>query len=230
VIPTLNEEDNIRQCLDCVLATDNETPPQVIVVDAGSSDGTCALVASYPNVILVQQPDFKGLKYSSLNHGAALANGDVVIFLDADTLLPKGYQHLIKKKLSSGLYVGGAFEHSFDQWTLFLRFIHLINRIRYRISQRYYGDQAVFCKSEVFRKIGGFPEINIMESARFCDRMKTEGKLCLVLKPIITSSRRFLEQGQVRVFLNDVRIWLMDWLGLSLDASGRAYWSHNHRE
>lgn len=227
VIPTLNEADNIQKCLDRALKSKSENLPQIIVVDAGSIDDTCALVAANIEVLLMKFPDLKGLKYASLNRGAAQAVGDVIIFLDADTLLPENYQQLIESALSDTKLVGGAFEHSFDKRTFFLRIIHFINMIRYRLSHRFYGDQAVFCRREVFRKIHGYPEINIMESARFCDRMKTEGKLCLIKTSIVTSSRRFLEQGQWTVFFNDTRIWLMDLLGLSLNDTGKAYWLYN---
>ncbi|MFT6866293.1 MAG: rSAM/selenodomain-associated transferase 2 [Cyclobacteriaceae bacterium] len=227
VIPTLNEADNIQKCLDHALKCDDENPPQIIVVDAGSIDKTCDIVIGNSTAMLIEAPQLKGLKYASLNLGAAQADGDVIVFLDADTLLPKNYQQQIESALSNTSVVGGAFEHYFDKWTFFLRIVHLINRVRYRLSHRFYGDQAVFCRSKVFKKIGGYPEINIMESARFCDRMKGEGKLCLIKSPILTSSRRFLEQGQFLVFFNDFRIWLMDLLGLSLNEVGKMYWLHN---
>lgn len=229
VIPTLNEADNIEKCLDFAIEGSPNYAVEIIIIDAGSVDHTCELVSKYPNVTLIQSPELKGLKYASLNKGAAVANGEVIIFLDADTWLPCNYSQLIVSKLTDEKVVGGAFEHSFDVSTPFLKLVQLINRIRYRISHRHYGDQAVFCRKSTFEKIGGYPEIKIMESARFCVKMKQVGKVSLIKTPIITSSRRFLENGQLTVFLNDVLIWMMDLLGVGLAKKGEAYWKYNQR-
>lgn len=202
---------------------------EIIVVDAGSADNTREIVAQYPNVTLIESPELKGLKYASLNKGASIAKGDIIIFLDADTWLPINYDQLIADKCDNPSVIGGAFEHSFDITTPFLKLVQLINRIRYRITQRYYGDQAVFCKKTTFDQIGGYPTIRIMESAQFCVRMKGEGKLTLIKDPIVTSSRRFIENGQYAVFFNDTLIWAMDWLGFDLFQKGETYWKYNQR-
>lgn len=227
VIPTLNEEAFIGRCLATAIKHARNLP-EVIVVDAGSTDKTVAKAHQVSGVSVLVKPELKGKKYASLNTGAKMAKGEVLLFLDADTFLPEQFDDLIANCLNDPGTVGGAFEHQFDRTTPFLSGVERVNQLRYRISKRFFGDQALFCRRDIFESVGGFPSSPIMEAAHLCDRLKKFGKLRLAKGYVITSSRRFTGNAW-KVFFTDTRIWMRDQLRLNLKSSGEKYWKVNDR-
>lgn len=228
IIPTLNESDYLAAAIQ--RAQDNayfKVSLEFIVVDSGSMDGTQALAKSLGAVVINSSGNGLG-KSNVLNAGAASASGDVYVFLDADTLLPGGYDLFIQRALNDPNVVGGAFGFSLDGKGFGLRIIELINRVRYRVRQRYYGDQAVFVRAEAFKRVGGYPEMLLLESAHLCKKLRGIGRLELVKRPVITSSRRFINGGVYRVLLSDIKIWLLDALGFSVDKFAYSYWNENN--
>lgn len=225
IIPTLNEEEYILETINQVLHG-AVNPVEIIVIDSGSIDNTVSMIRSIDDIKLKFRPDFKGRKQAALNHGAQHSSGAVLVFLDADTHLPARFDQLILKAISAG-NVGGAFPMKFDKAGPLLRSIQLINHIRYSLTNRFFGDQAVFCTREAFFKAEGYPDIPIMESAHFCDRLKKDGRLKLLYRPVISSSRRFYQGGVLNVFWKDVVIYSRDLLGISNSRNGEKYWSVN---
>ncbi|MEQ9425326.1 MAG: TIGR04283 family arsenosugar biosynthesis glycosyltransferase [Cyclobacteriaceae bacterium] len=225
IIPTLNEEEWIRKCIETVRTNAADKSIEIIVVDCGSNDQTLDQIPYWINCI--ELPKNKGFKSKSLNAGAEQAKGDVLIFLDADTILPMDFDDLIMTKLQDKNCVGGAFEFEFDRKTMALNMVVFLNRIRYRLRKRYYGDQAVFARKTDFWKVGGYPTIRIMETAHLCKNLQKVGHLSLIKKPIITSSRRFHENGIFTTFLNDSIIWFKDLIGLDVQKYADAYWQKN---
>ncbi len=226
IIPTLNEQKYIQQCLYAI-ATNAQFPEEIeiIIIDAGSSDATLKDIPD--NILVSRQPTFAGNKFESLNEGGRLAQGTYLLFLDADTLVPKDFDQLIIGTLDSDEIVGGAFEFAFDRRLLLLKSIEIINRIRYRFRQSYYGDQGIFVKKNIFDDVGGFPDLRIMEAAYLCRKLRKAGKLKLVKESIITSSRRFEEGGILKVFLMDSVIWLKNLLGMNVQSYASNYWLKN---
>jgi glycosyltransferase involved in cell wall biosynthesis len=90
-----------------------------------------------------------------MNAGAAAARGHTLFFVHADSLPPVDALSLIARALADARTVGGAFEHRFAEPVWSLRIISAINRIRYRLTRNYYGDQGIFVRAEVYRSLGG---------------------------------------------------------------------------
>ncbi len=227
IIPTLNEEENLSSTIKHTLSvSSNPENLQLVVVDSGSQDDTLESIEGLP-VQVYSKAEFALKKYLSLNFGASRAEGNLLIFLDADTLLPKHFDLLILDKLENPEVVGGAFEFSFinPDWKLWL--LSMGNRVRYRIGEIFYGDQAVWVKKEVFDQINGFPQEPLMETAYFCKKLKNYGKLSLIKKPIKTSPRRFLNYGFFTVVWFDFNMFIRFNLGLSVSAYAKKYWSKN---
>ncbi len=227
IIPTLNEERYLSKTIECIFKN-VERPEglEILVIDAGSSDRTIQ-IAEQLGVKVVCKPEFVLKKYQSLNHGIAHAEGKALVFLDADTMLPKGFDSMVVNTLDKQGVVGGAFEFSFDRlnWKLFL--LQKFNRIRYRFGHMYYGDQAIFCRRESAEELGGYPEKELMESAYFCKRLLTIGKLQLIKSPVKTSARRFNDHGFFKVFWFDFIMWIRFGLNLSVEEYGKKYWGLN---
>lgn len=227
IIPTLNEEKYLSKTIECIFKN-AESPDdlEVLVIDAGSSDQTVQ-IAENLGVKVYCKPEYVLKKYQSLNHGITQANGMTLIFLDADTLLPERFDSMVVNTLDRHGVVGGAFEFSFDRLDWKLGLLQKFNRIRYRFGHMYYGDQAIFCKKEAADKLGGYPEKELMESAYFCKRLLTIGKLRLIKSPIKTSARRFNNHGFLKVFWFDFIMWIRFGLNLSVDEYGKKYWGLN---
>lgn len=227
IIPTLNEADYIETTIERIRACQSgDISIEIIVVDAGSKDSTIDRVAGKVDQIH-QDISLAGAKYKSLNKGAELASGSILLFLDADTLLPENFDLSVKAALKGEKIVGGAFEFGFNRNGVVYRIVEWINRIRYRVDQRYFGDQAIFCTKEIFDQEGGYPKEPIMEAAYFCKGLRSIGKLALIKTPVRTSARRF-EQGNVyRVFFKDTWIWIQFTLGLNIKRYALAYWQKN---
>jgi hypothetical protein len=151
----------------------------------------------------------------------------MLLSLDADTLVPRGYDRAIQQALADPRVVGGAFEFALDGTNVGLRLVELLNRIRYRIWPLYFGDQGIFVRAQVFRQVGGYPERRILEASDFCRRLAQSGKLTLIRKYMVTSSRRFLQGGIWRVLVHDMRVWSLDLLGKPTEQFGQAYQAYN---
>lgn len=227
IIPTLNEEGylpvTVTNTLKCA---DDPDRLEVLVVDAGSTDQTIKSIEGQNTRIFVK-PEFVLKKHKSLNFGIEQAAGDVLIFLDADTILPIGYDTLVLKMLDQPNVVGGAFEFSFDHSDWKLRLLQRFNRIRYRFGHMYYGDQAVFCLKSTATEVGRYPPKDLMESAYFCKRLLTVGKLGLIKSPVKTSARRFITNGFFKVFWFDFTMWIRFVLNMPVEQYGKRYWGLN---
>ena len=230
VIPTLNEEGFLENTIARINAMAFDLSRiEIVVVDSGSTDATVNL-AEQTDAKVYCKPTFKGNKYMSLNLGAKQITCNALFFLDADCLVPQHFDLHIENVLYRSKVVGGAFEFQMEKGgTLVYLIIQFINRIRYRITKLYYGDQGVFCLKDTFDKIGGFPKEPIMESAYFCRLLKKEGKLRLIHSPVISSIRRFKDGGIHRVFWKDFWIWVQFWLGLDISRYAQNYWHENEK-
>lgn len=227
IIPTLNEVAYLPVTIEKIKrnATLGE-PYEIIVADSSSTDGTCEIALKL-GVKLVRSNNASPGRAYVLNEAAQSATGDVFLFLDADTLVPQGYDESIERALTNPNVVGGAFEFSLDGQEFGLRIVEFINRIRYRVRQRYYGDQGIFVRSHVFKKVGGYPEIGLLEAAHFCKKLKKEGDLKLIKEGIYTSPRRFLDGGIYKVLAGDIKIWFLDLIGVRVEKYADTYWRDN---
>jgi glycosyltransferase involved in cell wall biosynthesis len=203
-------------------------PQEIIVADCGSADGSAELAARLGVSVVKESPRLES-RAAALNAGAARATGNVLLFLDADTQAPRGYDRAIERALRDPHVVGGAFEFALDGAEVGLRIVELINRIRYRIWPYFYGDQGIFVRAEVFHRLGGYPCRRIMEASDLCRILNRKGRLVLIHKPVKTSARRFVDGGMYRVLAHDVRIWLLDLMRLSTEGYGSAYQQDNRR-
>jgi rSAM/selenodomain-associated transferase 2 len=229
IIPTLNEADYLAAAIEAVRARALQgVRHQVIVADCGSQDGTVGVAARLGVRVVTENPPLDS-RAAALNAGAARATGDVLLFLDADSIVPPGYDRAIEKALRDPHTVGGAFEFALDGPEFGLRIVEVINRIRYRIWPYYFGDQGIFVRADVFHRFGGFPRRRIMEASDLCRQLNQKGNLVLIHKPMKTSPRRFLQGGVYRVLAHDTRIWLLDFVRLSTERYAPAYQQNNRQ-
>ena len=190
IIPTLNEEGNIRAVIDRARSADAE----IIVVDGGSQDKT-KKIAREEGVKVVESK--RGRSFQQ-NKGAELAKGKILLFLHADTRLPKDYPFYVFNIFMDPECIVGAFRFKTDMEHPFMKIIEFVANIRARYLGLPYGDQALFMEKSIFEAIGGFPEVPIAEDLYLMQRVSKMGKVGIVPECAITSSRKWKNYGIIK--------------------------------
>ncbi|HJQ37522.1 MAG TPA: TIGR04283 family arsenosugar biosynthesis glycosyltransferase [Thermoanaerobaculia bacterium] len=207
VIPTLNEAAALPGTLEELRALPGDF--EILVVDGGSNDGTLDL-ARRLGVRAVAGPRGRG---AQMNHGAALAGGDVLLFLHADTRLPRNAHALIEGAMRDPELQGGCFRLGFDRQHVLLRFFAFCTRFSFRTV--HYGDAAYFVRADHFRASGGYRAYPIMEDLDFWLRMSRGGKVTVLDASVVSSARRFSRCGIVRQQLRNIMLVLLFLIGVS---------------
>ncbi|TDI96617.1 MAG: glycosyltransferase [Deltaproteobacteria bacterium] len=230
IIPTLNEADYITGTLSSIIVNKcYENKPEIIVVDSGSTDNTADIARPLADKLILIKSLSSG-RWEALNKGAESSCGEILLFLDADTVVPKDYDKEIEKVFINKNIVGGAFEFTLDGRQFGLRVVELINRVRYRVRHSFYGDQGFFVRSDIFHKAGMFPARRLFETSAMCRKLQRFGKLKLIKKPALTSPRRFIEGGIYRVLLNDIKLWFSNKTKNFPDTNhADLYWQENKK-
>jgi len=197
IVPARNDADALKRTLDGLAALSCRQAIEMIVSASGDEAATTAAVGSRAALIW---PD-GSTRAALMNAGAAKARGDVLLFLHADSLPPANACELIQDVLQDAAVVGGAFEHQFLERDWRLRLISAVDRVRYRLTRNYYGDQGIFVRATAFRRLGGFGTLSLMADLDFSQRLKRLGRTRLIKAPLDTSGRRFLQRGPWRTAL-----------------------------
>jgi len=207
IIPTLNEEKVLEKTLASIERELGDS--EIIAVDGGSKDSTKKLAKKSARVI---ESTMKGRAFQ-MNLGAKVAQGDILLFLHADTILPKGALDEIKKVLSNKKIIAGGFRRKFanSKGILNTNFVH---DNLYDAFGVIWGDQGFFIKKKDFERIGGFPNIEIMEDYAISQKLKKLGSLGFSKKRVITSNRR-INNNYFKAYITYVIIVLLYWFGVS---------------
>jgi len=200
IIPTCNEEVALPNCLRGVLAQkDCAVELEILVVDGGSEDQTLAVAVEGGAHSILQSAPGRGLQ---LHLGATAAEGDVLLFLHADCILPAHAFREIQKVVQAS-HSAGAFhvQHvlSASAGPIVRRLVGIADA-RSRKTLLPYGDQAVFVTAEAYAKVGGMPQQALMEDLEFAKRLQRVGPLITIPLAVKTSARRF-EQRPIRSVL-----------------------------
>lgn len=158
-----------------------------------------------------------------MNAGAAAAQGDVLIFLHADTRLPQDARAHIERALADPGVVGGAFRLRFDTMTLPYRLVAASVNLRGRLRQSFTGDQAYVIRRSAFEQVGGFPKQPLMEDLEIVRRLRRIGRMVLLPAAVTTSARRHHQAGLWRTI---ALMWLLRtlyWAGMSPERLQQIY-------
>jgi len=208
IIPTLNEELFLDACLSSV----NSSPGvEIVVVDGGSTDKTVELARSARAKVLRGSTG----RASQMNLGARHATGEILVFLHADTRLPQGWTDHVHRELQIPGTVAGAFELRIQGRLTGLRLIEKLANLRSKKMQIPYGDQAIFMKADLFCRIGGFKDLPIMEDFELMSRLKKLGRIRISPAAVLTSGRRWEENGILRTTAIHQLIIIAYMLGIS---------------
>jgi len=191
IIPMLDEAANAHGLLEDLR---RQGFAEVVVVDGGSADGTRSIVGAFEEVLLLESAAGRALQ---MNTGAAAAGSEALLFLHADARLPEGAAAQIRAALADPAVVGGAFAlqtvHEGDRRRWIRPLLRLAD-LRSRYTRLPYGDQGIFVRAQVFRQVGGFPEIPLMEDLAFAQRLRAAGQVARAPGRVRVSGRRFVER------------------------------------
>jgi rSAM/selenodomain-associated transferase 2 len=219
IIPTLNEEGQIGDCIQGVLAEDADC--EIIVTDGGSTDQTVSLAKEFAEVNVVHSSGGRG---TQMNRGALSAKGDILLFLHADTRLEKGWSVAVVAALHTNAFAGGAFTLSIESAGSQFRIIERWVKARCLVFRLPYGDQGIFVRREVFDNIGGYRDIPLMEDVDLVGKMRRAGDIIVLPVKAFTSARRWSRQGWVKVSLMNQLLLLLFRLGVNPGTLARLYY------
>jgi len=196
IVPALNEEETIQSCLRRLQPL-RDLGTEVIVVDGGSSDRTIALALDLADAV-IEAPRGRA---SQMNAGARRAKGSWLLFLHADTTLPRDAIEQIDSALIRSRRVWGRFDVRFDSPLRILPLVAFLMNLRSRYTGIATGDQAIFVQRAAFEQVGGYPEIALMEDIALSSALKRiTPPICLRTK-VTTSGRRWEQNGPIRTIL-----------------------------
>lgn len=207
IVPTLNEEAGLAELLQNLV---QEAETEIIVVDGESSDATCE-IAERAGVKLIRCGRGRARQ---MNAGAALARGETLLFLHADSRLPANFRQTIRECMETG-HIAGAFRLRIDDPRWVYRLIEFGANLRTRLLKLPYGDQSVFIQSDNFFAMNGFQNWPLLEDLDFAHRLRRTGRVLIADSSTTTSARRWQRIGAFRTTLTNQVIITAYQLGIS---------------
>lgn len=207
VIPTYNEAELIEETLAQFKKI--QTPYEIIVSDASNRDETIIIARNYGQKnnlpLKILRSPLKGRAHQ-MNFGAKQAKGEILLFLHADTTLPKDALKEILRALKDDTIIGGCFKIEQSNKKIPYKCISLFSNFRSYVFKVFHGNQAIFITKKCFKEIQGYKTVPIMEDIEISKSMRKRGKVIVLKSKVIDSTRRIEKTG----FLKS--IWLYCYL------------------
>lgn len=219
IIPVLNEAEKVAlflQPLQVLRAAGHE----VILVDGQSQDQTCDKARGFVDKIVLSA---KGRARQQIA-GTREANGQIYLFLHADTLLPRQAAGLIREAIDKG-YQWGRFNVRLSGQQWLFRLIERSMNWRSCLTGIATGDQGIFVTRALYQSVGGIPDIALMEDIEFSKRLHNMSMPYCCKMPVITSSRRWEQQGIIKTVLLMWSIRLQYFFGVKPEKLEKKYYS-----
>jgi len=218
IMPVLDEGEGIAPTLDA-LGDMRALGAEVIVVDGGSRDATIQRARLRTDRVL-SAPRGRALQ---MNAGAAKATGDVLLFLHADTRLPRHADLVVLTGLERSGRAWGRFNVKIEGRSPLLLLVGWLMNLRSRLTGIATGDQAIFVRRDTFQAIGGFAEIPLMEDVALCKRLKGVSRPLCLSERVVTSGRRWEKNGVLNTIVLMWRLRLAYFFGANPNELARQY-------
>lgn len=208
IIPALNEAALIGRRLKGLRESEGAASVELIVVDGGSLDETVPEAEKLADRVILSPVPGRG---AQMHRGAQAASGEILLFVHADTELPRGWNDRLREAFlnESPAPVAAAFGLSFDSDRFPYKIIEKAARVRNRITGVPQGDQGLAVRKEAYFRCGGFPDVPLMEEYFFLPRLKRLGKIKMLSGSVKTSARKYEKVGPFRnALLNLMTVFL----------------------
>lgn len=218
IVPTLNVEVVLPGCLSALYeGLEAGVIRELIVVDGGSSDATLQISQEVGAEVIAHTPPSRG---GQLAAGAAVAQGDWLMFLHADTCLAPGWSAVVSAHVQSETEAG-YFKLRFDQVGLAARYIAGWANLRSRLFGLPYGDQGLLVSRVLYDAVGGYADIPLMEDVALSRALR--GQLRKLNSVAVTSSAAYQTQGWWRRGARNLWTLARYFSGVSPHRLARAY-------
>jgi len=217
IIPVLNEEQALPITLESLQQL-RQQGSEIIVVDGGSTDETCGIAKQYADKVV----SAKAGRANQLNKGADVSQGSLLLFLHADTQLPDKVFELLKEYAEQG-QCWGRFNVRLNDTAWVYRIIESMMNVRSCATGIVTGDQAMFVSKALFDQVGGYPDIALMEDIAISKKLKKQQSLICLKERVITSARRWQENGVIATVLLMWRLRLLYFFKRSPEELAKAY-------
>lgn len=225
VIPVLHEVGTINGLLEHIRSLDGAERCEIIIVDGDPEGETIRTIAGKDAVKIVSSTG----RSRQMNAGAAVARGEVIVFLHADTFLPGTAFSDIDGALAKERCEAGAFRLRFDSRRWIYRVMSAFVSLRTSWNRLPYGDQAIFIRRRFFEEIGGYKPIPLMEDVELMRRIRNSGRpIAMVNACVTTSCRRMQAEGILRRILLNWMITVLYNMGVPPERLTRFY-TEDHR-
>jgi rSAM/selenodomain-associated transferase 2 len=223
IIPVLNELAALERCQSSLYRLRSQGV-ELIIVDGGSSDGTVQGARQLTEQVVISPPG----RACQMNAGAVVASGDVLLFLHIDTELPPQALQLIRSGMGPSQW--GRFDVRLSGRHPAFRVIESAMNIRSRLTSVATGDQAIFVSAALFKQIGGFPELPLMEDVALTKLLRRYSRPLNLSARVISSSRRWEQGGVIRTVLLMWRLRLAYFLGADPATLHRQYYPDRYHD
>ncbi len=227
IIPVLHEAENINHLIEHVHSRGEGIDYEIIVVDGSPTRDTISALKDDKTISITSDTG----RARQMNRGAEAAQGDVLIFLHADTKLPHEAFVKISGALLDNTCAGGAFSLGMDTDRISLKFIAWTANVRVRFTRVPFGDHAIFLRREYFQEIGGYRDIPLMEDVELMERIrKSGGKIIILKEKVKTSPRKWEKGGVFRTTFRNQLIRKLYRLGASPETLHRIYYRKRRKK
>jgi len=219
IIPVLNDVDALKILLP-QLQPCREQGHELLVIDAGSSDGSIPFSRNLVDRILMTGVG----RGRQMNLGAENASHSILLFLHADSRISEnGFEQLLAAMSESENH-WGRFDVQLDQAGFFYSVIATMMNLRSRLSGVVTGDQGMFVRSRLFHRVGGFQSISLMEDIALSKALRKHHRPVCLSSKLITSARRWEQQGIVKTIFLMWTLRLAYFLGANPDKLAEIYY------
>jgi rSAM/selenodomain-associated transferase 2 len=209
IIPVYRDTDALARTL---ASTDLGGAEVIVVSTAADAESLARLREARADIRWVEAARGRA---TQMNAGAAVARGSWLLFLHADTQLPRDWQSAVARAGRRADVVFGCFRFALDSPRVMARAIEWGVRLRVALFGLPYGDQAIFVRRDAFDAIGGYRTMPIMEDVDLVRRLHETGRLWRASNVAVTSARRWERLGWVRVTVQHLRLILLYFLGVA---------------
>ena len=162
---------------------------------------------------------------AQMNAGASKARGSLLCFHHADSRLEPEHIAALARAAKTEEVIGGAFYRRFANQNFWMKRWEKLLRSIIAAAGPLFGDQSIFVKVDVFRQLGGFADIPLMEDIEFSRRLRRMGRITLLDPPVWSSPRRFRRLGNASTLLLNTVFIALFYLGVSPHTLHRWYYS-----
>ncbi|MBI1401060.1 TIGR04283 family arsenosugar biosynthesis glycosyltransferase [Hyphomonas sp.] len=202
IIPALNAAGDLPLCLESLLpGLEAGLIREVIVVDGGSSDATRAIAGS-AGADVVESETGRGRQ---LRAGAAAARGEWFLFLHADTALSRDWAERAAAHMGTRPGMAAAFTLKFRSDARAARWLEKRANRRARLMGLPYGDQGLLISRALYREVGGFADVPLMEDVMIVQGIGKK-RLVILDAEARTSAAKYERDGWHK------RAWRNAWL------------------